>query len=122
MFLFSMWQQQQQQQGQFMFQNFPPFPPFPPFPNNVNTDVQNRNYGQPNTNYMYTENNNNNSSGQHRSQNFRFEGEEGNNKISYQRNPNQEQYASYPRDAIHRHASGPGWQKQEVFYPAKSFK
>ncbi len=31
--------------------------------------------------------------------------------MSYEQNPNQEQYASYPQDAIYRHTSGPGWQQ-----------
>jgi hypothetical protein len=44
------------------------------------------------------------------------------NKISYERKPNQEQYASYPPDAIYRHASGPGWQQQQIVYPPNLFK
>lgn len=42
------------------------------------------------------------------------------NKISYKQNPNQKQYASYPSNAIYHHASGPGWQQQQIFYPANS--
>jgi len=63
------------------------------FSNNLN---ESKTYG----NYMFTEH----------------------NKISYERNPNQQQYASYPRDAIYHHASGPGWSQQQVFYPANLFK
>jgi hypothetical protein len=71
---------------------------------------------------MYAENNNS-SSGQYQWQST-YSSERGgeNNKISYQRNPNQQQYALCPEDAIYRHTSGPGWQRQEVFYPANPFK
>lgn len=112
---------QQQQQGQFMGSGFPAFPAFPPFPNNTHVDVQNVNYGPPNTNHMSGENRKN-SFEQHPSHGFHFEGDDGPNRVSYERQPNQEQYASYPRDAVYRHASGPGWQRQEVFYPPRPYK
>jgi hypothetical protein len=103
-----------QQQSQSTFSNFLPFP------NHIN-DSKPTNISS-NGNYVYTENNNN-SSGQYQWQGT-YSSERGreNNKISYQRNPNQEQYASYPEDAIYRHASGPGWQQQEVFYRATPFR
>lgn len=111
-------QQQQQQQGQFMSSNFPPFPPFPsiPYP-----DERSSNYPPPHVSYTSAQSSNHpserySSSGSH------FEGGEGHNKVSYERNGNQAQYASYPRDAVYRHASGPGWQQQEVFYPPRSSK
>lgn len=37
------------------------------------------------------------------------------NRISYERNPNPEQYASYPKEAIYHCVSGSGWQQQQVF-------
>jgi hypothetical protein len=103
-----------QQQSQSTFSNFVPFP------NNINdskpTTIPSNGY------FMYAENNNS-SSGQYQSQSTcSSEGGGENNKIRYQRNPNQQQCASYPEDAIYRHASGPGWQRQEVFYPANPFK
>lgn len=112
-----MWQQQGQGNGQFMSQNFPPFP------NNFYNGVQNMNYNYnpPNTTHMFSHSNQY-SSDQHPSRSFHFERQEGNNKVSYERNGNQEQYASYPQDAVYRRASGPGWQRQETYYPARPFQ
>jgi hypothetical protein len=114
-------QQQQQQQGQFMFSNFPPFPNIAPFPDNVYVDERPSKYMPSNDNYTFTENVNN-SPGQYQQQRVYSERGGENNKISYERNPGQEQFASYPEGAIYRRASGPGWQRQEVFYPPNSFK
>ncbi len=74
-----------------------------------------------NNNYTFTENVNN-SPGQYQWQRVYSDGRGENNKVSYERNPGQEQYASYPEGAIYRRASGPGWQRQEVFYPHNAFK
>ncbi|CAF1461767.1 unnamed protein product [Rotaria sp. Silwood1] len=118
---------QQQQQGQFMSQGFPafslfpPFPNFVPFPNNVNYNTYSMNYSSPNPNHMFTDNDNNYSSAQYQWQSHHPD-RGGNNKTSYERNGNQEQYASYPEGAVYRRASGPGWQRQEMFYPSNSFK
>jgi len=103
-----------QQQSQSTFSNFVPFQ------NNMN-DPKLTNIPS-NDHFMYAENNNN-SSGRYQWQSS-YSSETGgkNNKISYQQNPNQQQYASYPKGAIYRHASGPGWQRQEVFYSTNSFK
>jgi hypothetical protein len=109
-----MWQQQQQ--GQFMFPSFSPF-----VPNHVNVYGNETNNIASNGNHMFAQNSNP-SSGQYQWQSSYSTGGGENNKMSYERNPNQEQYASYPSDAIYRRASGPGWQRQEVFYPANPFK
>ena len=92
----------QQQQWQYTG----PYSPMPPFPNNT----------------TWVANNEKKSFEQYPPQTVHYETEQGQNRVSYERRPNQEQYASYPRDAIYRRASGPGWQRQEVFYPAKSYK
>lgn len=113
-----MMMQQQQQQGQFIGSGFPPFPPFP---NNTYMDVQNVNNGPPNTNHMSREHGRNFFE-QNSPYGVHYEGEDGPNRVSYERQPNQEQYASYPRDAVYRHASGPGWQRQEVSYPPRPYR
>ena len=110
---------QQQQQGQFIGQGFPTFPPFPN--NIISYTGQNTNYYQPYLNRTSAENQKN-SFEQHPPRAFHYDREEGEKRVSYERNRHQEQYASYPRDAIYRRASGPGWQQQQVFYPARSYK
>ena len=45
-----------------------------------------------------------------------------NNVNIHGRYSNQVQHASYPEGAVYYHASGPGWQQQQTFYPATSFK
>lgn len=108
---FSMWQQQQ---SQFMSSNFPLFPNMFNAPNMMTFPS--------NGNFMYT-GNSNGSSGQYQWQDVYSPGSVGeNNKITSQHNRNQHQYASYPEGAIHRSASGPGWQQQQTFYPAHQFK
>ncbi len=109
---------QQQRQGQFMFSNFPPFlnnvPIYEQQPSNI-----------PSNGHYIVRQNNNHSSEQYQWQSIYSEGGERsgeNNKISYQRNRNQQQYALYPSNSIYRSTSGPGWQQQQVFYPANSFK
>ena len=41
------------------------------------------------------------------------------NDTYHDQKPNQQQNASVPPGASYRHASGPGWQTQEVFYPPR---
>lgn len=101
--------QSQQQQWQYAG---PYFSAIPPSPNNTY---------QSHTNRMSTKKGEN-SFEKYPSQAVYYETEQGQNRVSYERRPNQEQYASYSRDAMYRRSSGPGWQRQEVFYPAKSYK
>lgn len=70
-----------------------------------------------NGNYMYTQVNN-----PPMGQYYPSENKGETQKMNCEQNLNQGQYASYPDNVIYRHASGPGWQQQQMFYPANAFK
>ena len=116
-------QGQQQGQGQFMSQGFSPMAPFPSFPTyfDANPHPHNMNNYSSNIHEIHNDENGHIYNAKP-SKNVYHEGEQGNNRFSYQRNENQEQYASYPRDAVYHRSNGPGWQRQEVHYPPRPYQ
>lgn len=118
--MFCMFSTSRQQQQQWQYVG-PYFSTMSPFPNNTTWVEQNKNGYRSHTNRMFA-NNEKTSFEQYPSQAVHYKTDQGQNRVSYERRANQEQYASYPHDATYRRASGPGWQRQEVFYPAKSYK